>query len=100
MLKKGITFFLLSIFIVSTSIPTIISLVDTNTDISFLIDVNEEENTEKELSKDSETKIVHIRTTKLFHYGLELSDLTSFYLKNYARPYLNLVSPPPEQHIV
>ncbi len=100
MLKKGIAFFLLSIFIMSASIPTIISFVDTNTDISFLIDVNEEENKEKELSKDSETKIVHINSTRLSYYNLELSDLTIFYLRNYARPYLNLVSPPPEQHIV
>ncbi len=78
--------------------PTIISLVDSNADISFLIDVNEEESKEKESSNDSEAKIVHVSPTKLSYYGLEFSDLTSFNLKNYARPYLNLLSPPPEQH--
>ncbi len=96
MLRKGIALFLLSIFMLSVTVPTVVSLLDGNTDITFLIDVNEEESKEKESSKDSETKIVHISTSNLSLYGLELSDLRSFYLKNYSKPYLNLLSPPPE----
>ena len=96
MLRKGIALFLLSIFMLSVTVPTVVSLLDGNTDITFLIDANEEESKEKESSKDSETKIVHISTSNLSLYGLVLSDLRSFYLKNYSKPYLNLLSPPPE----
>lgn len=100
MLRKGIAFFLLSIFMLSVTAPTVLSLMDGNSDISFLIDMNEEESQEKESSKDSETKIVHISTSNLSLYGLELSDLRCFLLKNYSKPYLNLLSPPPEYNII
>ena len=100
MLRKGIAFFLLSIFMLSATAPTVVSLIDENSDISFLIDVNEEESNEKESSKDSEIKIVELNTTNLSLYGLELFGLMNFYLKNYAKPYLNLLSPPPENNII
>ena len=70
--------------------------MDGNSEISFLIDNNEEESKEKESAKDAETKIVHISTANLSLYGLELSGLMDVYLKNYAKPTLNLLSPPPE----
>lgn len=100
MLRKGIALFLLSIFTMSATAPTIVSLVDENSDISFLVDMNEEESKEKESSTDAETKIVHLNTSNLSLYGLELSDIRGFYLKNYAKPYLNLLSPPPEHNIL
>jgi len=81
--------------------PTIVSLIDENIDISFLLDSNEEESKEKEpSSKDLETKIVHFNTANISTNGLEISNFTSFYLRNYSRPYLNLLSPPPEQSVL
>lgn len=96
MLRKGIALFLLCIFIVSFTIPTVASLIDEQADISFLIDVNEEESKEKETSEDAETKIVEINRTKTSLCGLEASNSMDLYLKKYAKPYLNLVLPPPE----
>jgi len=95
MLRKGIAFLLLSIFILSASMPTIVSLVDKDVDISYLLDFNEEESKEKEMSKDSETKIIELNSPNISLCGLELSNLMDFYLKNYSKPYLNLILPPP-----
>ena len=100
MLRKGIAFLLLSIFMLSVTVPAVVSLLDGNIDITFLIDINEEESKEKESSKDSETKIVDISAANISLYGLELFGLMDFYLKNYSKPYLNLLSPPPENNIV
>lgn len=100
MLRKGIALLLLSTFIMSVTIPTIVSLLDNNSDISIFNNINEEENKEKETSKDAETKIIEIQGSDISLYGLELSDSTRFYLKNYAKPYLNLRLPPPEYHFL
>jgi len=97
MLRKGIAFLLLSIFVLSASMPTIISLIDSDVDISFFLDVNEEESKEKE---DSKTKIIELNNPNISLCGLEAYNLMDFYLKNYAKPYLNLVSPPPEYRIL
>lgn len=84
----------------SVIVPTVVSLMDGNSEIAFLIDSSEEEGKEKEPTIDAETKIVHLSSANLSLYGLELSDLRGFYLKKYAKPYLNLLSPPPEVNIV
>ena len=100
MIRKSIAVFLLSIFILSIAVPTVVSLIDENVDMTYLIDVNEEESKEKEASKDAEPKIIEINQTNISLYGLALSDRTRFYLRNYSRPYLNLLSPPPERNIL
>ncbi len=99
MFRKGIALFFLSIFLISAMAPTIVSMLNGDSEICFLMDIGDEESKEKEKSKDAETKIVHLSNTNLSLYGLELSDTMGYYLKNYAKPYLNLVSPPPEHNI-
>ncbi len=99
MSRKGIALFFLTVFLISAMAPTILSFIDGNSEICLLIDMGEEESKEKEASKDAETKIVHLSNTNLSLYGLGLSDAMGYYLKNYSKPYLNLVSPPPEQNV-
>ena len=99
MLRKAFALFLLSIFMLSATAPTVVSLFEGDSDLTLLIDISEEESKEKESSKDAETKIVHLSTAKLSLCGLELSDMRDFNLKNYSKPYLNLLSPPPEKII-
>jgi len=100
MFRKVISLFLLGIFLLSATAPTIVSLFDENYDTILLMDMSEEESKEKESSKDAETKIVHVSSANLSLYGLELSDTRGFHLKKYAKPYLNLLSPPPEVNIL
>ena len=96
MLRKIITLFFLSIFIAHAVLPAIISLVDEDVVITFLIDTNEEESKEGEVSKEKETKIIEVN-----YLGNSLADVMSsenntIYLKRYTSVYLNLLSPPPE----
>jgi len=99
MLRKVIALFLLSIFFLSATAPTIVSLLDENSDVIVLMDMGEEESKEKKPSKDAEPKIIQVCTTHLSLCGLKLSTARSFYLKKYAKPYLNIISPPPENSI-
>lgn len=100
MLRKVIALFLLSIFISHAFLPTIISLVDKDIDITFLMDINEEESKEKEPSNDSEIKILDFNNTNLALNDLKLVDLEGYHFKSYATPHLNLISPPPEYYIL
>jgi len=100
MLRKITALFLLSIFISHAVLPAIISLVDKDVDIAFLMDINEEESKEQESSKDTEIKILDLNNANLAFNDDKLGALEGYYFKNYATPHLNLISPPPEYHIL
>lgn len=96
MFRKFVALFFLSVFIGYTSLPTVISVLDTDIDISLFIDVNEEESKEKETSKDLEIEIMEIKNADLNFNNLKTLVLAGHYLNNYSKPQLNMVSPPPE----
>ena len=96
MLRKIITLFFLSIFISHAVLPAIISLVDRDVDIAFLMDINEEESKEGETSKEKEIKIIEVNNLSNSLADATSSENNTIYLKRYTSVYLNLLSPPPE----
>ena len=100
MLREITALFLLSIFVSYSFLPTIISLVDKDVEIIFFMDFNEEESKEKESSKDSDIKILDLINTNLAFDDYNSDTLAGYYLKKYAKAYLNILSPPPEINIL
>lgn len=96
MFRNFVALFFLSIFIGYTSLPTVISVLDTDIDILIFVDVNEEESKEKEISKDLEIEIMEIKNADLNFNNKKSLVLVGHYFINYSKPQLNMVSPPPE----
>jgi len=96
MLRKIIAIFFLSIFISHAVLPAIISLVDDDVDIAFLMDTNEEESKEGETSKEKEIKIIEVNNLSNSLADESSTENNTIYLKRYTTVYLNLLSPPPE----
>jgi hypothetical protein len=92
-----ISIFFSVIFLAFLTAPTIIVLVDDSVDISIFYASAEEEETGNEKNKDVEKIIFEAPfTTSAFTQTNMVNELTYIY-KEYAKPHLNLVSPPPEQ---
>ncbi len=98
-LKKVISI-LFSIAILSVVvIPTVLVIVDDTFDASISFSVVEEE--EKGGEKDLDIEL-------LFDINIDSSDLTfksseygmEYFYKRYAKPYLNIISPPPKLYII
>tara|TARA_B100000378_G_C17880192_1_gene355302 strand:+ start:235 stop:531 length:297 start_codon:yes stop_codon:yes gene_type:complete len=84
--------YLALLFLVLISAPTVIMSIDSSIDVSSFYNVNEEEEHEN-------LKIV-FKTTALDSQTLFEESISSnhigFSFKNYSKPYLSVVSPPPE----
>lgn len=85
--------FIFTIFIVS---PTIVSVVEKNFDVTVLFSMNEEENNQKETSKNVDIKLLEIRTSSYSFNSIDKSILFNYYSKKYASISLENSSPPPE----
>ncbi|WP_156133133.1 hypothetical protein [Lacinutrix sp. Hel_I_90] len=80
-----------------TTLPSILVFVDNSIDISFLMNVSEEEE-EKGNTKNKELE-VFVSNTSLGsdHFSnSETEDNVRYTYKKYSKPHLNLISPPPE----
>jgi hypothetical protein len=85
--------FIFTLFIVS---PAILSVVEKSFDISILFNVGEEENNQKESSKNFDLKIPETKNyTSLFN-SLEKKNLFDNLLKKYTNISLEHTSPPPK----
>jgi hypothetical protein len=85
--------FIFTLFIVS---PAILSVVEKSFDISILFNVGEEENNQKESSKNFDLKIPETKNyTSLFN-SLENKNLFDNLLKKYTNISLENTSPPPK----
>jgi pyridoxine 5'-phosphate synthase PdxJ len=96
MLRKFTALFFLSVFIGYTSLPTVLSVLNTDIDISLFIDTNEEESKEGEASKEKDVKIIELNILHNSLTDTTSSENNTIYLKKYTSVYLNLLSPPPE----
>ncbi|MFH4964731.1 hypothetical protein V8G69_06970 [Gaetbulibacter sp. M235] len=88
--------FLTLIFVAFISAPTIISMVDDSFDTSIFYSITEEEE-----------KICHIKVLLNTQSSHEIDfaliktiNNKEYYFKKYSKPHLNLISPPPELHIL
>jgi hypothetical protein len=85
--------FIFTLFIVS---PAILSVVEKSFDISILFNAGEEENNQKESSKNFDLKIPETKNyTSLFN-SLENKNLFDNLLKRYTNISLENTSPPPK----
>ncbi|MCF7559447.1 hypothetical protein L3X39_02270 [Sabulilitoribacter multivorans] len=89
--KRAIAIFFSILFGALITAPTIVSAIDDSVDISIFYSIAEEENENLKLpfpdnNFNEFVKIFKIESNK--HLG--------YYFKNYPKPHLNLISPPPE----
>ncbi|WAC00889.1 hypothetical protein N7U66_11635 [Lacinutrix neustonica] len=100
MFKKTISIFFVLLFLATITAPSIIIAMDNSVDISVFYSLSEEEE-EKTKEKDKvETYLSEkISTSDSFIELLERKDIR-YYFKKYQKPHLNLISPPPENHIL
>lgn len=94
--KLSATFFLL-IFIAQISAPSVVMAIDDSIDISCFFAINEEEE-EKGPKVTKEGKVFFQESMLMINYikGFDKERQHAYFFKNYPKPHLNLISPPPE----
>jgi hypothetical protein len=100
-LKIKIAFFFTLLFSIIIIAPTVISFVDDTQNITFFLDINEEEenkgNKGKESAKDLEIKIHSIDRLNDFRInGIQKKKNVSFKSTNYTSEYPKNTTPPPK----
>ncbi len=91
-LRYRTSIFFTIIFMALISAPTVILSIDDSTDVSIFYSITEEEESEKlkivveDISPDNEGLFLNENQSKIDGYTY----------KTYAKPHLNLISPPPE----
>ena len=93
--KKTIAILFSVLFLAFVTAPTIIIAVDNTVDVSIFYGVTEEESENLKLPfpdnsfKGLESLVI-----------LDSKENSGYFFKNYPKPHLNLISPPPEQFIL
>lgn len=91
MLKRNIAIFFTVLFMAIITAPSIIMAVDNSIDISVFYSLSEEE-------ENNNFKLVFSEANEeinLFKDLLKKNNL-SYFFKNYSKPHLNLIFPPPD----
>ena len=95
-MKKKIAIVFTIIFTLFIVSPTILSVVEDSFDISILFNVGEEENNQKEISKNFDLKSSEIKKTDSLFNSLKKRNLLNYRLKKYTDIYQKNTYPPPE----
>lgn len=95
MYKNRIAVFFSFVFLSFIIAPTVISMVDNSIDISFIYSNSEEESENLKIEKQKIVLAVLKLNDFTFSTSKKVSAL-SHQNKNYSKPYLNMVFPPPE----
>ena len=95
-MKKRIAIVFTIIFTLFIVSPTILSVVEDSFDISILFNVGEEENNQKEISKNFDLKSSEIKKTDSLFNSLKKRNLLNYRLKKYTDIYQENMYPPPE----
>ncbi|GAA3593759.1 hypothetical protein GCM10022396_08630 [Flavivirga amylovorans] len=82
------------------SAPTVITIVDDSIDVSFFFASSEEEEKGGKKDKDVEILVFDLNMSELDFVSNESENDLEYYFKNYPKPHLNLISPPPQLHIL
>ncbi|WP_417199843.1 hypothetical protein [Bizionia sp.] len=95
MSKKTIAILFSILFVAFISAPSIIVAVDENVDVSIFYSITEEENENFKfpLSNSDFNELENL-------YATNAQDYLGYYFKNYSKPHLNLISPPPDYNII
>ncbi|MDB9961735.1 hypothetical protein OAD62_06520 [Oceanihabitans sp.] len=100
MSKKIVSIFLSVIFLLFIVTPTIIVMVDDTIDVSIAFAASEEEEKGNEKNLDIEVLFSNLKANESDLVFAVSENNLGYYFKNYPKPHLNLISPPPEQHIL
>lgn len=97
MYKSTLAIFFSILFVVLNFAPTMVTLLDTEYDISILLDASEEEEKEgKESTKDIEIKILHVFEYDANDFFTSSSSVLGFYSNSYSSTHTELSYPPPK----
>ncbi len=96
MKKRGISLVFSTLFFLFIGLPTILTMVDNTIDISLIMSTPDDEESEKNL----EFKVIFPQM-KSNNSGTFLSCLKTnllYFSKKYGKPYLDIISPPPDYY--
>ena len=99
MSRTIVSIFLSSLFLLFLTAPTIILIIDDSADVSIFYSSSEEEEKGSEKNKEIELLFFDLNNSYLDFASSEVENNLGYYFKNYPKPHLNLISPPPEFHI-
>ena len=100
MSRSIVSIFLSSLFLLFLTAPTIILIIDDSADVSIFYSSSEEEEKGSEKNKEIELLFFDLNNSDLDFASSEVENNLGYYFKNYPKPHLNLISPPPEFHIL
>ena len=96
MSKKIVSILLATVFLLFIAAPTIITMVDDTIDVSIVFSGSEEEEKGNEKHIDVELLFSSEKVTELDLVFTSVEDNLGYFFKNYPKPHLNLISPPPD----
>ncbi len=100
MLRNTASIFFSVIFLLYVAAPTIIYIIDDSVDVSVFYTSSEEEEKGHEKNKDTEVLFLESIDNDFVFDSKKTNNNLGYYFKNYPKPHLNLISPPPESHIL
>jgi hypothetical protein len=100
MTKNTIAIFFTFIFMALILVPSVIIAIDDSFDTSIFYSISDEEEKGKEISKNIEVVFSRINHTEINLESEALKSYLGYYFKNYPKPHLNLISPPPKVNFI
>lgn len=94
--KKTVSFLLSFIFVMLIAAPTTIMLIEKSYDVSVFFSLNEEENSQNEISKKLEVNIDTNSPNLFTILELKKKKIDNYYNESYSDLALDNFSPPPE----
>lgn len=94
--KSFLAIFFSFVFLSLVMAPTILMTIDDSIDISFIYDISEEEEKEKEGNKEFEKFVVDSDIEIEGFVTSKNREHLEYAFKTYQKPHLNLIFPPPE----
>ena len=100
-MKRNLISLLFStMFLLFLTAPTVILIIDNSADVSCFFISSEEEEKGHEKSKDKELMIYDVLNETAILDSNEIENNSAYFFKNYSKPHLNLISPPPDFYIL
>ena len=97
--KNSIAIFFTLVIMAMCSAPSIIAAIDDSIDISIILSLNEQEEKEGNEIKDIQVLVSEISNLNSEIESSESRNNSGYYFNDYSKPYLNLISPPPQSYI-
>ncbi|MFD2725726.1 hypothetical protein [Hyunsoonleella rubra] len=97
MLNRITAIVLSALFLLFLTAPTVIMMIDETSDVSAFYAASEEE--EKKGQEKDVDKLLVLNPFLNGEYDFDLGDKdnnSQYFIKRYWRPYINIISPPPE----